>query len=139
MASERHNFIVSAITRKMRSNGFEIIYLDGKPQDIGTKRFDIPPKIINHKPDIVGEKDGLYFCIGEAKTWNDIHSDRTKNQIVDFLEIVRQNSGNRLILGIPLNAKDDLERLLVKLGVASQEQLEFVYIPEVLLPYEEDI
>jgi len=112
---------VSAITRKMRSNGFEIIYLDGKPQDIGTKRFDIPPKIINHKPDIVGEKDGLYFCIGEAKTWNDIHSNRTKNQIVDFLEIVRQNSGNRLILGIPLNAKDDLERLLVKLRVASQE------------------
>jgi len=139
MASERHNFIVSVIARKMRSSGFEIIYLDGKPQDIGTKRFNIPPRIINHRPDIVGEKDGIFFCIGEAKTQNDIHSERTKNQIIDFLALVRQNSGNKLILGIPLDAKDDLEKLLVKLGVVNLEQLDFVYIPELLLPYEENL
>lgn len=139
MASERHNFIVSAIARKMRSFGFEIIYLDGKPQDIGTKMFDIPPRIINHRPDIVGEKDNMYFCIGEAKTQSDIHSERTKNQIIDFLALVRQNSGNKLILGVPLEAKDDLDKLLVKLGVVNLEQIDFVYIPEILLPYEENL
>lgn len=139
MASEQHNFIVSAIGRKMRSIGFEIIYLDGKYQDIGTNKFDIPPKIINHKPDIVGEKGGMFFCIGEAKTENDINSNRTKNQIIDFLELVRQSPGNKLILGVPLNAKGDLEKLLIKLGLANQEQLDFVYIPETLLPNEENI
>lgn len=60
MASEKHNFIVSAIARKIRQDGFRITYLDGKYQDIDTKKFDIPPKIINHKPDVIGEKEGIF-------------------------------------------------------------------------------
>ena len=139
MASEKHNFIVSAIARKIRQDGFIIIYLDGKYQDIDTKKFDIPPKIINHKPDVIGEKEGIFFCVGEAKTKNDIFSERTKNQITDFLTIVRLNSGNRLIVGIPLNAKKDLEKLLLELGLANHNQIEIIYIPEELLPYEEEI
>ena len=139
MASEKHDFIVSAIVRKIRQDGFRIIYLDGKYQDIDTERFDIPPKIINHKPDVIGEKEGIFFCIGEAKTRNDIFSKRTKNQITDFLTIVRLNSGNRLVVGIPLNAKEDLEKLLLELGLVNQKQMEIIYIPEELLPYEEQI
>lgn len=139
MASEQHNFIVSAIARKIRQDGFRIIYLDGKYQDIDTRKFDIPPKIINHKPDIIGEKDGIFFCVGEAKTRNDIFSKRTKNQIIDFLTIVRLNSGNKLVIGTPLNAKEDLEKLLIALGVVNQKQIEIIYIPEELLPYEEKI
>jgi len=139
MASEKHNFIVSAIARKIRQDRFRIIYLDGKYQDIDTKKFDIPPKIINHKPDVIGEKEGIFFCIGEAKTKNDIFSERTKNQITDFLTIVRLNSGNRLVVGIPLNAKEDLEKLLLELGLANQKQIQIIYIPEGLLPYEEEI
>ncbi len=139
MASEKHNFIVAAIARKIRQDGFRIIYLDGKYQDINTKKFDIPPKIINHKPDVIGEKEGIFFCVGEAKTRNDIFSERTKNQITDFFTIVRLNSGNRLVIGIPLNAKKDLENLLLKLGLANQKQIEIIYIPEELLPYEEEI
>lgn len=139
MASEKHNFIVSAIARKIRQDGFRIIYLDGKYQDISTKKFDIPPKIINHKPDVIGEKEGIFFCVGEAKTKNDLLTERTKNQIIDFLTIVRLNSGNKLIIGIPLNAKEDLEKLLIQLGLVGQKQIEIIYIPEELLPYEEEI
>ncbi|HOV23362.1 MAG TPA: hypothetical protein PL107_03730 [Candidatus Marinimicrobia bacterium] len=139
MASEKHNFIVSAIARKIRQDGFRIIYLEGKYQDIDTKKFDIPPKIINHKPDIIGEKDNMFFCIGEAKTKTDIFSERTKNQIIDFLTIVRLSSGNKLVLGIPLNAKENLEKLLIELGIVNQKQIEIIRIPEELLPYEEEI
>ena len=139
MASEKHDFIVSAIVRKIRQDGFRVIYLDGKYQDIDTEKFDIPPKIINHKPDVIGEKEGIFFCIGEAKTRNDIFSKRTKNQITDFLTIVRLNSGNRLVVGIPLNAKEDLEKLLLELGLVNQKQMEIIYIPEELLPYEEQV
>jgi len=139
MASEKHDFIVSAIVRKTRQDGFRVIYLDGKYQDIDIKKFDIPPKIINHKPDIVGEKESVLFCVGEAKTKNDIFSERTKNQITDFFAIVRLNSGNRLVIGIPLNAKEDLEKLLIGLGLVNQKQIEIIYIPEELLPYEEEI
>lgn len=139
MASEKHNFILSAIAGKLRKDGFKIIYLDGKYQDIDTKRFDIPPKIIRHKPDIIGEKGIECFCIGEAKTKNDIFSERTKNQITDFFSIVRLNSGNRLILGVPLEAKEDLEKLLFELKLTNQNQIEIIYIPEELLPREEEV
>ncbi|MBI3486492.1 hypothetical protein HY025_06195 [Candidatus Daviesbacteria bacterium] len=139
MASEKHNFIISAIARKIRQDGFKVIYLDGKYQDINIKKLDIPPKIINHKPDIIGVKESTFFCIGEAKTRSDIFSKRTINQISDFVEIVRLNSENKLFIGIPLDAKDDLERLLSKLGFASDKQIKIIHIPEELLPYEEEI
>lgn len=139
MPSEKHNFIVAAIARKVRQDNFIIIYLDGKYQDINTKKFDIPPKIINHKPDIIGVKESIFFCIGEAKTVSDIFSERTKNQITDFSTIVRLNSGNRLIIGIPSNAKENLKRLLSQLGLANHKQIEVLHIPEELLPYEEEI
>ena len=61
MASEQHNFIVSAIARKIRQYGFRIIYLDGKYQDVDTKKFDIPPQIINHRPDVIGEKERIFI------------------------------------------------------------------------------
>ena len=139
MASEKHDFIVSLIVRKMRKDGFKVIYLDGKYQDIDTKKFDIPPKIINHKPDVIGEKDSIFFCIGEAKTKNDLLAERTKNQIIDFLTIIRLNSGNKLVIGIPLSAKKILEKLLIKLQVINQKQIEIIYIPEDLLPHEEEV
>lgn len=139
MASEQHNFIVSAIARKMKLYGFRIIYLDGKYQDVETERPEIPPKIINHKPDIIGENNDMVFCIGEAKTRDDIRSERTKNQIADFLSIVKLKPGNKLIIGIPLTAKEDLGKLLLKLGFGNQNQIEIISIPEELLPHEEEI
>jgi len=139
MPSEKHNFILSAMSRKIRQDGFRIVYLDGKYQDIDEKKFDIPPKIINHKPDIIGVKESILFCIGEAKTRSDIFSERTKNQIADFFTIVRLNSGNRLIIGIPLDAKEDLMRLLFKLGLSNHKQIEIFYVPGELLPYDEEI
>jgi hypothetical protein len=139
MASANHNFIVSSIARKIRQDGFRIIYLDGKYHDIDTKKFDLPPKIINHKPDIIGVKESALFCIGEAKTGSDIFSKRTKDQIVDFFTIVKLNSGNRLIIGIPSDAIEDLKRLLFQLGLVNHKQIEIIHIPEELLPYEEDI
>jgi hypothetical protein len=139
MASKQHDFIVSAIARKMKLYGFRIIFFDGNYQDVETKRPDIPPKIINHKPDIIGEKNSMVFCIGEAKTKDDIHSERTKNQIIDFFTLVKQKPGNILILGVPLTAKEDLGSLLMKLGLGNQKQIEIIHIPEELLPHEEDI
>ncbi|MFZ7121559.1 MAG: hypothetical protein ACOWWH_11505 [Eubacteriaceae bacterium] len=139
MASKKHDFIVSAIARKMRKDGFKVIYLDGRYQDLDENKFNIPPKIINHRPDIIGEKENIFFCIGEAKTKNDIFTERTKNQIIDFLTLVKLNSGNKLVMGIPLNARKDLKKLLIDLKLINQKQIEIVYIPEELLPHEKKI
>ncbi len=139
MASEKHDFIVSAIVRRIRQDGFKVIYLDGKYQDIDMKELDIPPKIVNHKPDVIGGRESMSFCIGEAKTENDLFTRRTKNQIIDFLAVVRLNSESKLVIGIPLNAKRDLEKLLRELRVVNQKQIETIYVPEELLPHEEEI
>lgn len=139
MASKTHNFIVSAIVRKVRQEGFRVIYLDGEYKDIGMIKLEIPPKIIRHKPDIVGEKENKAFCIGEAKTKSDISSERTKNQITDFMSIIELDSENKLVIGIPSNTKEYLEKLLFKLGFLNHKQIEILYIPAELLPYEEEI
>lgn len=139
MASEQHDFIVALIARKVRTYGFEIVYQDGRTQNTDVKKLEIPPKIIHHKPDIVGKRDETEFCIGEAKTKNDIFSERTKNQIIDFLEIVKTDPSNRLIIGVPTSAIEDLKRVLIKLKVYEIKQLEIICVPEVLLPHEEEI
>ena len=139
MASKKHDFIVSAIVRKARKDGFKIAYLDGDFKAIDTIKPEMPPKIIHHKPDVVGEKENGVFCIGEAKTQSDIFSERTKNQMRDFMKAVELNPRNKLIVGVPENSKGDLERLLSLLGFINHRQIEKIYIPEKLLPYEEEV
>ena len=139
MASKTHNFIVSAIVRKIRQEGFRIIYLDGEYKDIGMIKLEIPPKIIRHKPDVVGENENQSFCIGEAKTKTDIFSERTKNQITDFMSIVELDSRNKLVIGITLNARADLEKLLFKLEFTNHKQIKIIYIPQEIIPYEKEI
>jgi hypothetical protein len=139
MASRRHDFIVSAVARKMRRGDFQVVYLDGRYQDIGITKPEIPPKIMRHKPDVIGEKENEAFCIGEAKTEYDISSERTRNQISDFMAIVGMNCENRLIIGIPSNSSGDLEQLLRKLGYWRHKQIEILPVPEKLLPYEKEI
>jgi hypothetical protein len=139
MASKAHNFILSSIVRKMRHHGFKLIYLEGAYQDVGTEKYEIPPKILNHRPDAIGERKNKSFCICEAKTQNDLSSLRTKNQIRDFLKIVAMNKDNKLIVGVPLNAKDKCQKLFRKLNLTDHKQVEIIYIPEELFPNEEII
>jgi len=138
MATRQHDFIVSAISRKIKLNGFKIIYLDGRYQDIEIEKPDIPPKILNHRPDIVGVKNEL-FIIGEAKTKNDLCCQRSKQQFIDFYNITSANPENRFIIGIPMSAIDSLAHLLNELGLAETKQIEILSIPDILLPEEHEI
>ena len=132
MASKGHDFIVASISRKIRDLGFEITYVDGECVNISTVKQPIPPKIINHKPDVVGENSIGNYCIGEAKTTNDIKSKRTKQQFIDFSDFVNLYEGNFLIIGIPLSAENELNNLLKKLCLKSGNII-ILRIPDVLL------
>lgn len=136
MASDSHSFIVAAIARKIRQYGFVVSYLDSNYRDIDIKKFDIPPKIIHHKPDIIGEKEN-FFCIGEAKTVNDLSAERTRRQIQDFFDIVQSNDNNKLIIGIPLSGKYLLNNLLKRIGLLGHRQIEIIFVPDELLSHEE--
>lgn len=139
MASAKHDFIVSAIARKIRCLGYQIIYLDGRYQDIDMKKPDIPPSIISHRPDIVGVMHDSSFIIGEAKTELDLTSTRTKKQIADFTSILKMNSSNKLILGIPMNSRVKLQNVISELNISNNTQIEILCIPEELLPDEKNV
>lgn len=138
MASLRHNFIVSAIVRKMRENRYNIAFLEGRWQDVGTYQYNLPPKIISHRPDVIGENK-FGFCIGEAKTEDDIFSNRTFKQFKDYTTALNLVGNNKLIIGIPLSAKESLQQLLHKLGIKDDPRIEVIYIPTEVLPNEEEI
>lgn len=139
MASAKHDFIVAMIARKMREIGFEIIYMEGRYKDVNKVKFEIPPTILRHRPDVVGQKGKVNFCVGEAKTERDLLSRRTSEEFSDFLSLVSTNSGNRLFIGIPSSAKGVLQDLLAKLGVIPHKQLAVIYVPDLLLPSDEKI
>jgi hypothetical protein len=139
MASKQHDFILSLVIRKIRTLGFTIAYQDGKFQDNGISKYEIPPRIIHHKPDVIGKNENSLFCIGEAKTKNDIFTLRTENQIKDFLELVKTNPGNKLIIGIPADETTSLSRLMQRIGVENNTQIEIIRVPKELFPYEEEL
>ena len=118
--------------------GFEILFFEGNSADIGTKKYDLPPKVLYHRPDLVGGNSSGY-CIGEAKTENDLFSERTKKQIKSYLDFLVLNKNNKLVIGIPIDAKHELERLLKSLGGHNSAQVGIFFIPMELLPYEEEI
>jgi|WetSurMetagenome_2_1015567.scaffolds.fasta_scaffold00003_7 hypothetical protein len=132
MASLKHDFIVASISRKIRNLGFEITYIDGKQVNISLEKLSIPPKIIMHKPDIIGENKKGNYCIGEAKTKNDLKSKRSKQQLIDFSEFVNFYEGNHLIIGIPLSAENELHNLLKRLKI-KLDSLIILRIPDELL------
>lgn len=139
MASIKHDFIVSAISRKMRLYGFTIVYLDGRNKDISLRNFYIPPQIRRHRPDLIGFRGQEIFCIGEAKTNSDLVSERTHQQLIDFYEIVCKSPDNKLLIGIPESGKRELFSLLSLLGIPRTNQIEILLIPEVLFPNEEGL
>ncbi len=132
MASQKHDFMVAAIARKIRSLGFSVTYVDGDYVNISQHKHPIPPRIINHRPDIIGQNDFGNFCIGEAKTLNDLRSSRTKQQLVDFSEIVNLYDGNYLILGIPLSADQVLDNLIKQFQLANNSLI-IIKIPDYLV------
>ena len=132
MASQKHDFIVASISRKIRELGFDITYIDGLQANIATSKVLLPPKIINHKPDIVGENKIGNYCIGEAKTRNDLKSKRTKQQLIDFSEFVNLYTNNYLIVGIPLSAESELNQLFNKLRLRGESTI-ILRIPDSLL------
>ena len=71
------------------------------------------------------------------KTKNDLKNNRTRIQILDFKNIVREREDNRLFICIPSKAKGELLNLLNDLGIRQDKQIDIMLIPEELLPSNE--
>ena len=84
MASKQHQFIIGLINRKIYEYGYTIAFIDGNVSGAFNKKYKLPPKIVRHRPDIIGINNEGFICIGEAKTKDDIFNSRTKAEFLDF-------------------------------------------------------
>jgi len=138
MASKAHQFMVMCISRKMREEGYEIIALEGDYTKISTIPFKIPPKIIRHRPDIISISENKSICIGEAKTNEDLLSKRTKEQFLDYANIINNSNGRcKLIIAIPKTGESLLKKILKNLNLEQNKQVSYLTIPEILFPRDE--
>ena len=113
---EGHQKLVEALIKALKGKGYEILNADNK---------DYPSleKLGRHQPDIVAKTPEGLIIIGEAKTSNDIISERAKEQYWDFS--ARQMAegplkGQNVEFHIIVDYKKDLESLkkvLYELGL----------------------
>lgn len=135
MASKAHQKIIGIIVRKMRQKEYEIVSFDGQEKVILDINLHIPPKIIRHRPDIIGiNLANNKLCIGEAKTRSDLATRRTQEQFLDFSDALSKvDTSAELIIGIPKSAESDLVQLLQKLNLLKKPNVSYVWIPDELL------
>ena len=133
MAGMRHQFIMGLVIRNMREFGCRIKFVDGKYIVHYGEQIRIPPKVLRHRPDILGLTDSGQICIGEAKTESDINSLRTKEQISDFTRLELNGMPCEVFIGVPSMVRERFNNTLLVLGLANYPHLHILYVPEEII------
>ncbi len=116
MSSKGHDFILETIQMKIKQLGYKIVASDSHYKNI---KFNMPPTIKNHRPDTVGYSDDNSVCIGEAKYYGDLNSERSQMQIKDFIMLSNNpNMDVSVIFGIPLSEEKAFLDILKKNDLA---------------------
>jgi hypothetical protein len=133
MASKQHQFIIGLINRKICEYGFKIVFIDGRVSGTIGRKYALPPKIIRHRPDVVGISNEGFICIGEAKTKDDILNNRTKEELFDFSNFEFNGQQCLLIIGVPKSSKGALTNVLLELGILNYKNIEILLIPDEII------
>lgn len=136
MPSKMHKMLIDLISRKMVEKGYFPVAFDGKYFILQNEQINIPPKIGRHRPDVLGiNPKTKRICIGEAKTTNDLISPRSREQLIDYSNIIGQSSQERfeLIIGIPQSGMNILQSLLKGLGLINLSNISYIILPEELV------
>ena len=76
-ASDMHQKLVKALIDQFEKDGLKV-------ENAAYEGYPEPYKIGKHEPDIIARSPQDIVSIGEAKTCDDLTSDRSKEQFVDF-------------------------------------------------------
>lgn len=117
MESATHKKLVQALVEKFEKDGLKVTHatLEGR-------KYKAPYKIGRHEPDIIAQDSRGVLIIGEAKTKDDLDSETSKEQFLDFSSMMMSESILRG-MSVPLhiivkeNALSDLKSVLVFLGL----------------------
>lgn len=136
MPSKMHQMLVDLIGRKMYEKGYIPVAFDGRNYVVHGEEVHIPPRINRHRPDVIGINiETKVLCIGEAKTASDLSSERTREQLSDYANIIGFTSRQKfeLIIGIPKNAENVLMRLMSSLALKGLPNVSYIVLPEELV------
>src|SRR5687767_969513 len=100
MPSETHQALLLWTARKMTTDGFRIIALDGVCKHAGVwNNAYTPPSVAGIRPDVVGINTHGIYAFGEAKTVDDIDCFHTRRQLFALGKLT--TNGCRLYVAIP--------------------------------------
>jgi len=127
MESNEHKKLVKGIIDHFESKGLKIISAsyDG---------FEKCEMIGNHEPDVIAKKSNEdKYCIGEAKTCENLTTDRTREQFEDFGNAVILKEGVTrtylpFCIAVPKKCIDDLKSYLTEMGLGMNENIETIGI-----------
>jgi hypothetical protein len=127
MKNNEHKKLVKGIIDHFESKGLKII---SAAYD-GFEKCEI---IGNHEPDVIAKKSNEEnYYIGEAKTCENLTTDRTMEQFEDFGNTVILKEGKTRInipfcIAVPKKCIDDLTSFLTEMGLGMNENIETIGI-----------
>jgi len=127
MENDEHKKLVKGIIDHFESKGLKII---SAAYD-GFEKCEI---IGNHEPDVIAKKSNEdSYHIGEAKTCDNLTTERTMEQFEDFGNTVILKEGKTRInipfcIAVPKKCIDDLTSFLTELGLGMNENIETIGI-----------
>ena len=99
-ANKLHKLMTIALVRKLNIDGFKILAASNFPD------LDIPEQIGRHSPDVIAQDNEGTIHFGEAKVYENLDTEKTKEQFTDFLNHVGLNE-KKSHLHIIVEQKDE--------------------------------
>lgn len=125
MASKQHQLMCGMLVRKMATLGYtDVVSFDGMIRDGYFKDYPLPPKIGRHRPDCISVNKQGKKAIGEAKTCEDLKSDRTYEEILDFTTVCKNDAVyEQVFIGYPIEGELYFEQLYYRLPKSNRKYI----------------
>ena len=117
MSNKEHERLVKGLIDYFDSNGFKIV-----SADYGD--FEKCESIGSHQPDVIAyHMDNDTYHIGEAKTCDDLESEKTREQFEDFANAVINKVGLErkyipFCIAVPKDCMKKLEQVIEEYGLS---------------------
>ena len=113
---DEHQNLVNALIAAFQSRGYTIL-------KAAVTNYQAPEAIGRHEPDVIARDQQGVLVIGEAKTANDLSSQTSIEQFVDFSNRIMSDGplrGTKIPLHIivPQNQANALRQVLASLGLS---------------------
>ena len=142
MPSNSHQSLLLWIARKMTADGFLVAACDGSmPQGGLWKALPTPPELGGVRPDACGIAPATgELAFGEAKTYRDIDTPHTREQLRIFGRLLHRDAKTtcRLYIAVPRSATRILDRVLCQVGLQTAPHVIRLHIPDCLISEKSD-